>query len=364
MSEQYNYFPEWRSDDYYFVADDFRKYPDAWCYVVWSRRGPGKTYSLLRWTYENGIPLVYMRRTNKDVGFICNNKYGVDMSPYVPICRDTGATITPLQISDGIGAFYDHVDEKGKPEGTPFAYCISLNAIKDVKGIELSFADIVVLDEFIPQTGEIVRYTEGSQLLSVYMTIQRDRAKRGKKPSKLVLFANAENISTPITNTLEIVDDMVNLSASGETHLYLENRGIILHHITNDEIPLQREELTGIYKAMEGTQWGMQAFGGEFAGNDFTNVKRVQMKNYKPVCMYHYKNKDTYIYRNQNGEYYFTYSKANTPNRYNLDRENERQAFFYNRLIDIRDALMEDKVKTESYTMYDLIVNYKKIFSI
>lgn len=359
-----NYTPDWRSPDYYFVGDDLRKYPEAWCYIVWSRRGSGKTYSLLRWAYENEIPLVYMRRTNKDVGFICNNKYGVDMSPYVPVCRDTGATIQPRQISDGIGAFYDEVDENGKPTGVPFAYCISLNAIREIKGIDLSFADIVVLDEFIPQTGEVVRHTEGEQLLSVYMTIQRDRVKRGRGPLKLILFANAENISTPITNELEVVDDMMNLSASGESHLYLEERGILLHTITEDEIPLKQEEKTGIYKAMEGTVWGRKSFGGDFSGNDFTNIKRVYLKGYKPVCSYHYKNKDVYIYRNLNGEYYFTYSKAVVNFRYNLDRENERERFLYDYILDIKDAMREDKVKTESYTMYDLIMNYTKIMKI
>ena len=35
-------------DGYYHIAKDIEKYPDATVYIVWSKRGPGKTYSALR----------------------------------------------------------------------------------------------------------------------------------------------------------------------------------------------------------------------------------------------------------------------------------------------------------------------------
>ena len=44
---------------------------------------------------------------------------------------------------------------------------------------------------------------EGEMLLDIYETLSRDRLKRGHAPLKLILFANAEEISTHITNTLE-----------------------------------------------------------------------------------------------------------------------------------------------------------------
>ena len=36
-------------DGYYHFYKDVIDYPDADIYVVWSRRGPGKTYSFLRY---------------------------------------------------------------------------------------------------------------------------------------------------------------------------------------------------------------------------------------------------------------------------------------------------------------------------
>ena len=52
---------------YYHFEDDLRNYPDAWCYVVWSKRGPGKTYSSLWWAYQQHIKFIYMKRTDRDV---------------------------------------------------------------------------------------------------------------------------------------------------------------------------------------------------------------------------------------------------------------------------------------------------------
>ena len=363
MAEGLNFFPDWRSEDYYFFPDDVRKYPDAWCYVVWSRRGPGKTYSFLRSMYESGVKFAYMKRTMKDVALICSNKFGFDLSPYVPVNRDAGTNIRPRLISDGIGAFYDQADEKGEPCGAPCSYVLALNAVKEIKGLELSDVDFMCLDEFIPQPGERVSRNEGEQLLGIYMTIQRDRMKRGRQPLKLVLFSNADSISTPITNELEIVDMMADLDASGKTHVYDENRQVMLHHITNEEIPLKSDELSGVFKGMTDTAWGRKSFFGEFASNDFSAVGRIPMKGFRPVCSYLYRGKEYFIHQNA-GVYYVTRSRHNAKKVYDLSKESDQKRFYYDHWFDLRQAHIDGKFRTESYSMYDLITNYKSFFKI
>ena len=72
--------PEERFDDgYYHFKKDLIDYPNAGIYVVWSRRGPGKTYSFLRYCIDNEKFFIYMKRTNEDVELICtggDNKEG------------------------------------------------------------------------------------------------------------------------------------------------------------------------------------------------------------------------------------------------------------------------------------------------
>ena len=256
---------------YYHFEDDLKAYPDAWCYIVWSKRGPRKTYSSLWWSYSNNIPIIYMKRTNDDVDLLCqHDEFGFDASPYVPINRDKKTNIKARKINNGLGGFWNYeTDEEGHevPEGLPVSYCLSLNAVKRFKGFDFSRCEWVLLDEFIPQLGERISRKEGELLLDLYMTVSRDRQKRGKAPLKLVLFANAEEISTPVTNTLEVVDIMADLNANGKTHYYDQDRGIMLHHITNEEIPIDESEKSGIYNAMIKTNWGRKSFEGEFANN-------------------------------------------------------------------------------------------------
>ncbi|MBR3035707.1 MAG: phage DNA encapsidation protein [Lachnospiraceae bacterium] len=363
MDEKMMYFPDWRSSEYYFFLDDVRRFPDAWCYVVWSRRGPGKTYSFLRSMYENGIKFAYMKRTIKDVAMICSDKYGMDLSPYVPVNRDTGSNIRPRLIADGIGAFYDQETEDGKPAGAPFSYVLALNAIKEIKGIGLSDVDYICMDEFIPQPGEVVKRDEGELLLSIYMTVQRDRMKRGRDPLKLVLFSNADQISTPITNELEIVDRMADLNASGRSHDYDEDRQILLHHITNDEIPLKDQELTGVFRAMSKTAWGRKAFFGDFAGNDFSAIGKMSIKGFRPMCAVLYRNKVIYMYRG-NGYIYASWTRHNGQRFYDLSKESDQKRFYYEALADVREAHVDGRFRAESYSIYDLMMNFKKIYRI
>lgn len=358
-----DFVPDWKSPDYYFFPDDVKRWPDAWLYVVWSRRGPGKTYSFLRSCYETGTKFAYMKRTIKDVAMICSNKYGFDLSPFVPINRDSGSIVRPRLIADGIGAFYDHENEKGEPSGAPVSYVLALNAIKEIKGMELSDVDYMCLDEFIPQPGERVSRQEGELLLSIYMTLQRDRIKRGRPPLKLVLFSNADQVSTPITNEIEIVDDMVELEASGQTHHYIEDRGILLHRITDDEVPLREEELKGVFAAMAGTAWGQKSFYGSFASNDFSSIGRVRMKGMRPICAYTYRHRTVYVYAGA-GEFFLTWSRSDTKRHYDLQKESDQKRFYYEQVIDLRTAHIDGRLTAESYSMYDLIVNYKSFFKI
>ena len=47
---------------YYDIRDDLNKYPDAWAYLIWSKRGPGKTYSTLRMMLEDKMKFLFMKQ--------------------------------------------------------------------------------------------------------------------------------------------------------------------------------------------------------------------------------------------------------------------------------------------------------------
>ena len=213
--------------------------------------------------------------TEKDE--IINNMF----QEIMPLCFDF-ENIKPKLIQKGIGAFYD-TNEEGNPVGAPLGEIVSMSKIKAVKGMDMSRASFICFDEFIPQSTEVVRRKEGEAFADFVMTVIRDKVKRGQR-LQLVLFANAEEISTPLTNAFELVDDMAELAWSGKSHYYNQERRILLHHITQAEIPLTKEELNSdMFVMMKGTAWAQKAFFGDFANNDFSNVKTMSVKTMKCI---------------------------------------------------------------------------------
>ena len=49
---------------YYDIRDDLAAYPLAWCYLIWSKRGPGKTYSTLRMCIEDNKIFAFMKKND------------------------------------------------------------------------------------------------------------------------------------------------------------------------------------------------------------------------------------------------------------------------------------------------------------
>ena len=354
------------ADGYYHIGKDFEAYPDAVIYIVWSRRGPGKTYSALRYPYHK-FRTLYMKRTNKDVRTICEYAGDIDFdpSPWVPLNRDFGINVKPRLLKEGLGAFYDS-DQEGNPVGPVVNYVASLNAVKSLKGMDLSEAQWIIFDEFIPQAGEVVKKAEGEMLLDLYETVNRDRRKRGRPGLKLMLFANAEEISTHITNALEVVDTMAEMQATGQNILYNEERGILFHHITQEDFPLQDIELHDMARVMKGTAWAAKSYFGDFSNNDFSAVKQKSLKHYRCLYKLHYRRQnDAYIYiSNKDSTYYMCSRPGNYILEYDLDRENQQKKFYIDHGVQLREACINDRFLFEKYSYYDLIVNYTKFYDL
>ena len=98
---------------------------------------------------------------------------------------------------------------------------ISLARVKSAKGFDMSKARYICFDEFIPQATEVVRRKEGEAFADFIMTALRDKVKRGQQ-LQVIMFANSEDISTPITNAFEIVDDMAEMVFAKQNIRYIK----------------------------------------------------------------------------------------------------------------------------------------------
>lgn len=360
MSKKENY--------YYDIRKDLEEYDDAIIYIIVGGRNTGKTYSALKYTYEEHIKHVFIKRTNEDVDLLCkggSKEVEVDLSPYKSLNRDLGTNVKAKSVFKGMGAFYEYEDEEEDKVLLPIGYLVSLNAIGKVKGFDLSECDMLIFDEFIPPSYERrINRQEGEMTMELYKTVSRDREHRGKKPLKLVCLANATSISNPMFNTLEITDTVLEMQTNDIETCYLEERGIFIRLLKDSDEFYKQEKKSKIYKAMEGTKWCEMSLNNSFAYNDFSSVERVKLKSFVPICSLKYKNDLYYVYR-KDRLYYMTTSRFQADKTFfDLNKENDQKKFFLKYQIELRMRCIDGFFKFEKYTMYDLIMNYKQIFKL
>lgn len=354
-----------KMNNYYYDIDNDVTDDLYWCYIIIGGRNTGKTYSSLKSCYLNNRKFVFVKRTLEDIDLLCdrkNEELDFDVSPFKSINRDIGSNVRALKVKKGVGGFYS-CNEEGESEGTPIGYIVSLSGVSKVKGFDLSDCDWIIFDEFIPQPWDRINRMEGNQLMDLYKTVSRDREHRGKSALKLICLANATKISNPVCNTLEITDKLVDMQVNKSSYYKDPDRGIFVHQIMDNAAFMEEEKKSQIYKAMSGTEWGRMALNNEFAYDDFTAVKKSNLKGFRPLFGVRFKSKVFYIY-NKESLYYMTFAKGPVSKIYDLRIENEQKAFFIDWVLDLQDASINNLLMFETYTMYDLIMNYKQFYKI
>ena len=351
---------------YYDIKEDLEKYPDAWAYFIFGGRGRGKTYGTMNYVKSNNEDFVFLKRNIEDIQTLCaggkDDEVDINLSPFKALNRDKGWNVKALSIAKGIGGFWDVKD--GEFSGPPLGWLFALNGVTKYKGFELASDkenQFMIFDEFVPNIYDRISRNEGKQLLDFYKTVSRDRIQRGLNEIKLICLSNATNINSPIVSELNITDYLAEMEMCDEGEMYIEEKKILLRKLPPFEDEAEKE--TGLYKAMRDTDWGEMTWGNHFAYNDFSNVQKINLKNYTPVCSFIYKREIWYLYR-KDGYYYMTRSRHNAQKQYNLNRENEQKKAWLDILYDLRCRTIEEKVRYQTYSMYDLVVNYKQIFKL
>lgn len=359
---------------YYDIEDDLKLYPEAVFIFVVGGRNTGKTYSALRYSrIKKHERFGFIKRTNDDVDFLCKgggkistatNNHGIDTSPFKSINRDFGTNVRAYGIDKGFGGFWDCNDDN-EPIGNPCGYILSLYSVSRFKGFDLSDIEVLYFDEFIPNVYDrIINRNEGNQVLDLYKTISRDRIHRGKPPLKLICLANATRVSNPLFNTFELTDIAVDMQANNIEYYYDEEKKILLHILSSSDEFMEVESKDALYIAMKDTAWGQMAYENTFGYDDFSDIRKNNIKHFRPLLEIKYKNKYFYIY-SKDGVYYATKTRSNKVKyRYNLNRESEQKRFYDVWYFKFRQAVMNGRIQFENYTYYDLIINFKKFFKI
>lgn len=362
-----------RDDGYYYdFRRDFERYPELFGYIIYGGRNTGKTYSVLRKCVEDNEPFAFCKNTMADIKLLCTadskkvRDLGIkaDTSPFVSLNRDFGWNIKPFILNEYMGAFC-HCDKEGMPVRgkDPVGYMLSLAAVSKYKGFDMSYIKWMILDEFVKKLWDIQRKGEGDSIMELYKTISRDREHRGDPCLKLVALANADNCSSPLTDTLEVTDQVVSMSLKQNAELYLPEREIFLHKIRTSPEFMKKEREAKIYKAMKGTRWAAMALDNDFSYNDFSQINKINLKHCQPLLSFKYKQVTYYCYTSQDGIVVLTTKQFNAKlQHFDLNLQSDIRKFFYDYVVDLQEAAMEHRIVFENFTLSQLIYDYKKLF--
>lgn len=262
-------------------------------------RGTGKTFGALQTVRNTGVKFALMRRTQAQLDTIARP----ETSPFKAVDRisNDGWTCEPVSIGNNIYGFYHtETGEDGKPvTGELMGYGIALSTVANLRSFDMSDVDLIIYDEFIPETHEKKLKNESTAFFNAYETINRNRELQGKRPTQVLLLANANDFACPLLIGMKIVSTVERMIARGKTEYVNTDRSLAVYLLTDSPISTKKNE-TALYRMTHGTAFSEMAINNAFEGSKDPDVYGVNLREYNPnviigeCCIYKHKSAQLY----------------------------------------------------------------------
>lgn len=294
---------------------------------IYGGRGTGKTYGALKEMIEGKHHFIYMRRLASQTDIVKKES----MQPYKTLNDDMGWSIQPFPINKYISAFYESdTNEDGKviPVGDQHGLLTSLSTFSNLRGVDGSDIDTIILDEFIPELNERPIKGEADALFNAYETINRNRELKGQDPVKLLCIANSNRIDNPLFMELKLVRKAEKIRQEGKEYLYDSKRKMLLIDLYKSEISEAKSD-TALYQLTKGTEFYEMAIRNSFINEERGRIETKPIKEYRPVVSIG----EITIYKHKSRrEYYVTTFRSGSPDSYTTgekDRERFRKKYLF-----------------------------------
>ena len=318
---------------------------------IYGGRGTGKTYGALKEMKEGDHKFIYMRRLQSQTDIVKKD----NMQSYKTLNDDMGWTVRPFPVNKYLSAFYDSTtNEEGKiiPEGDQRGLLTSLSTFSNLRGVDRSDIDTIIMDEFIPELNERPIKGEADALFNAYETINRNRELKGEEPVKLLCLANSNRIDNPLFMELNLVRKAEKIRKEGKEYLYDPKRKMLLIDLYKSKISEEKSD-TALYQLTKGTEFYEMAIRNSFINEERGRIETRPIKEYKPVVSIG----EITVYKHKSRkEYYVTTFKSGSPDTYTTgekDRERFKKAYFY-----LWSAYMKRMVVFEEYMSEILFDKY------
>lgn len=299
-------------------------------------RGIGKTYSVLKYFYEEDINFLYLRYTNTEL----------DIAVNADLFKQYGDDISFHRLDDGFYSFTKNDKLCG--------YGMSLSTFKNKRGVDFSDIDYIFLDEFIPEIGsrKVISYV-GNVFLNMYETVNRNREFDGKYPVMLIACANSNDIANPLMIDLGLTSVAEEMIRTDNEFFHDLKRGFQLAILKSNPAFYEKKSKTALYKFATKDFTNM-SLNNIFTYNDFSNIKDYNLKGMQPV--FSIKNKWT-LYKKKNDELYYIYPNVIAREIYDINDPIQKQKMLSKYLVWINSKYYKNKIRFSTYEIKNLFID-------
>lgn len=250
--------------------------------VIVGKRQVGKTYGVLKLMLDDDRRFILMRRVRPELDMLCKDVNSpfekIPCDGLVKMRKESEYTAAIEKI---VESFND--DDEAHEEKIRIGTGMTLTGAGNIRGFNGDIFSDLILDEFIPEEQVYKVRNEGDAFLNAYVTISGNRELEGRKPLKVWLLSNSNNLNSRILEALHITDVVEKMSLRGEESRILKNRGIMVL-LPESKAVTEKRKKTALYKAIGGdSKFSKMAFENEFAYNDYTDVMIKPLQEYNPI---------------------------------------------------------------------------------
>lgn len=321
----------------------------AWAILIYGARGTGKTYTVQKTMLKEDRDWLFLRRTNTQLKMIVADP--VKTWPWAPINRDMHLNYLPFKVS-GVNGLYQagNATEKNQKTGKwicPDRCPVAVSSVIDLastNGFNNPTCSVIYLDEYQKTGDDFYREHEGSGLMNIRESINRNRGIFGQEEVTIIGASNACGMANPYFMELNVVDIVEKMVGKKQRWKYLSDRGILIVDLADSPIAAKKAR-TAAYKGMKDTDYYRMAIENQYAEEEKSEIKSQNLKEYYPIvqagreCIYLHKSKPVYyVTKHRQGSMPF-YGPGD------FDRKRFRRSY-----RDILVAYLERRIIFENYS--------------
>ena len=284
--------------------------------MVVGARGVGKTYGLMKYLIENGIPFIYLRRLRTQLDLCASN----EGNPFNKLNADLDMAIRPQNTRAGV-VFAD--GEK------TIALGVALSTVANVRGFDYSRFNVIVFDEAIASDGERTIPKEFNVFLNFYETVNRNRELNGEQPVQAFLLGNANRLTNPYFSGWHFMKTALNMIKGRQLVWFSADHSRMMIMLLDSSISKRKAE-TALYKNAD-KDFMLMALDNAFR-TDGTNIRSMPIREFNYLVSVG----DIGIYKHKSERIYYVSSSTrqeNTYDAYGMGLKMFQQDFYNLRLF-------------------------------